>query len=217
METMTDALLPLVESVVLSPWLYAVLFALAAVDGFFPIVPSETSVITAGVFAAAGDPSISPRYRCGRARRVRGRSDRLRRRPAHGPRFLARARPGTRRGAAIARAQRALAMRGGTIIVASRYFPGARTAVSMTAGAVGYEWRRFASFGVVAAVTWATYSALVGFLGGVAFEHDVLMALLLGVGLAAAVTAVAELVRRVLRRGQPTSTAGRAACPAPSC
>ena len=55
---MTDALLPLVESVVLSPWLYAVLFALAAVDGFFPIVPSETSVIAAGVFAAAGDSSI---------------------------------------------------------------------------------------------------------------------------------------------------------------
>ena len=58
MDTMTDAVLPLVESVVFSPWLYAVLFALAAIDGFFPVVPSETSVITAGVFAAAGDPSL---------------------------------------------------------------------------------------------------------------------------------------------------------------
>ena len=191
METMTDALLPLVESVVLSPWLYAVLFALAAVDGFFPIVPSETSVITAGVFAAAGDPSIPLVIVAAALGAFAGDQIAYAAGRRTGPRFLARARPGTRRGAAIARAQRALAMRGGTIIVASRYFPGARTAVSMTAGAVGYEWRRFASFGVVAAVTWATYSALVGFLGGVAFEHDVLMALLLGVGLAAAVTAVA--------------------------
>ena len=55
---MTDAILPLVEEVMFSPWIYAVLFALAAVDGFFPVVPSEASVITAGVFAAAGDPSL---------------------------------------------------------------------------------------------------------------------------------------------------------------
>jgi membrane protein DedA with SNARE-associated domain len=108
-------------------------------------------------------------------------------------------------------------MRGGAIIIASRYFPGARTAVSMTAGAVGYEWRRFTSFGVVAAVTWATYSALVGFLGGVAFERNVFMALLFGVGLAALVTAVAELGRHLLRRGQPRSRAGQAACAAPNC
>jgi len=120
----------------------------------------------------------------------------------------------TRRGAAIARAQRALDVRGGAIIVASRSFPGARTAVSMTAGAVGYEWRRFTSFGVVAAVTWATYSGLIGFLGGVAFERNVFMALLLGVAFAAAITAVAELGRHVLRRGQP---AGRPVCAASSC
>ena len=55
---MTDAILPLVEDVMSSPWIYLVLFALAAVDGFFPVVPSEASVITAGVFAAAGDPSL---------------------------------------------------------------------------------------------------------------------------------------------------------------
>jgi membrane protein DedA with SNARE-associated domain len=217
METMTDVLLALVENLVFSPWLYVVLFALAAVDGFFPVVPSETSVITAGVFAAAGDPSVplvivaaafgafvgdQIAYAVGRR---------------SGPRFLLHARQGTRRGVAIDRARRALDVRGGAIIIASRYFPGARTAVSMTAGAVGYEWRRFTSFGVVAAVTWATYSTLVGFLGGVAFERNVVMALLFGVGLAALVTAVAELGRHLLRRGQPRSRAGQAACAAPSC
>jgi membrane protein DedA with SNARE-associated domain len=55
---MADAILPLVEDVMSSPWIYPLLFALAAVDGFFPLVPSETSVIAAGVFAAAGDPNL---------------------------------------------------------------------------------------------------------------------------------------------------------------
>jgi membrane-associated protein len=216
MQTMTDAVLPLVESVVFSPWLYAVLFALAAIDGFFPVVPSETSVITAGVFAAAGDPSIPLVIVAAALGAFAGDQIAYAVGRRTGPRFLQRAQHGTRRAAAIDRAQRALGVRGGTIIIASRYFPGARTAVSMTAGAVAYEWRRFTSFGVVAAITWATYSAFVGFLGGVAFEHNVFMGLLLGLALAAAITAVAELGRHLLRRQQLTAAAP-AACASSSC
>ena len=217
MTTMTDALLSLVESVVLSPWLYALLFALAAVDGFFPLVPSETSVITAGVFAAAGDPSLPLVVVAAALGAFAGDQIAYAVGRRTGPRFLARARQGTRRGAAIERAQRALDVRGGVIIVAARYFPGARTAVSMTAGAVRYEWRRFARFGVVAAVTWATYSALVGFLGGVAFERNVVMGLLLGLALAAALAAVAELARHLLRRREPSTSASHAVCVASNC
>ena len=40
-----------------SGWAYAILFVLAFLDALIPIVPSETSVITAGVVAAAGDLS----------------------------------------------------------------------------------------------------------------------------------------------------------------
>ncbi|MEY2513623.1 MAG: rane-associated protein [bacterium] len=214
---MSDALLQLVESVVLSPWLYAVLFALAAVDGFFPVVPSETSVITAGVFAAMGDPSIPLVIAAAALGAFTGDQIAYAVGRRSGPRLLLRARSGTRRGAAIARARRALDVRGGAIIVASRYFPGARTAVSMTAGAVGYQWRRFTSFGVVAALTWATYSALVGFLGGVAFERNVLMALLLGLAVAAAIAAVAELARHLLRRGKPGSPSGHTVYAPSSC
>ena len=104
------------------------------------------------------------------------------------------------------------------IIVVARYFPGARTAVSTTAGAVGYEWRRFAGFGVVAAVTWATYSALVGVLGGVAFERNVFMGLLLGLALAAALAAVAEIARHALHRRQPSpASAGHGVYAASNC
>ncbi|MFC7105442.1 DedA family protein [Nonomuraea rubra] len=56
---MSHAILDLVEQVMSSPWLYVALFALALLDGFFPVVPAETSVITAGVFAAAGDTNLA--------------------------------------------------------------------------------------------------------------------------------------------------------------
>src|SRR4029079_9906953 len=38
-----------------SPWAYAFLFAVAALDVIIPLVPSETSVILAGVLASTGD------------------------------------------------------------------------------------------------------------------------------------------------------------------
>ncbi len=38
-------------------WIYLALWGFAALDGFFPAIPSETLVVTAGVFAA---PPVSP-------------------------------------------------------------------------------------------------------------------------------------------------------------
>jgi membrane-associated protein len=198
---MTDAILPLVEDVMSSPWIYAVLFALAAVDGFFPVVPSEASVITAGVFASAGDPSL-PLVNVAAALgafagdQVSYAVGRL-----AGPGLYERARPGGRRRAALDRARAALAARGGVIIVVSRYVPAGRTAVTLTAGAVGYRWSRFATFGAVAATTWGTYATLIGYLGGAAFEHNPLKGLLLGLALAAALTVAGELTRHLRDRG----------------
>ena len=197
---MPDVSLTLAENVVASPWLYLVLFAVAAADGFFPLVPSESSVITAGVFAATGEPSLVLVIVAAALGAFAGDQISYALGRAGGPRLYRRARPGSRRRAALDRARAALAQRGGVIIVVARYFPGARTAVTLTAGAVGYRWRRFAGFGVVAAVTWGTYSALVGYLGGVAFERDPLKGLLLGFGLAAAVTAAVEAARFARRR-----------------
>jgi membrane-associated protein len=57
-DAMADVILPLVEDVMSSPWIYLVLFAIAAIDGFLPVVPSEASVLTAGVFAASGETSL---------------------------------------------------------------------------------------------------------------------------------------------------------------
>src|SRR5688572_31799166 len=45
----------LTEYVSGSPWTYLFLFVIAALDVIIPLVPSETSVILAGVLASTGD------------------------------------------------------------------------------------------------------------------------------------------------------------------
>ncbi|WP_307834478.1 DedA family protein [Paractinoplanes lichenicola] len=96
--------------------------------------------------------------------------------------------------------ERPLEKRGGLLLVVARYIPGGRTAVTMTMGAVRYPPRKFALFDALAAMSWAVYSATVGYVGGEAFEHDKLKGLLLGLGLAAGTTVIVEAVRYGLRR-----------------
>ena len=45
----------IVDAISGSAWSYAIIFGVAALDAFFPLVPSETTVIAAGVLAASGD------------------------------------------------------------------------------------------------------------------------------------------------------------------
>ncbi len=206
---MADVILQLIQDVIASPWIYLILFSVAAIDGFFPIVPSEASVLTAGVFAASGETSLPIVILAAVLGAFVG--DQVSYALGHlaGPRVERRAGSAGRRRAALDKARAALAARGGVIIVVARYFPGARTAVTLTAGAVGYRWQRFASFGAIAALTWGTYSALIGYVGGTAFEREPLKGLLLGFGLAAAVTVTAELGRQLVQRRRRATVPAR--------
>ncbi|WP_221322498.1 DedA family protein [Actinoplanes sp. L3-i22] len=85
---------------------------------------------------------------------------------------------------------------GAPLIILGRYVPGVRSATAFTAGAVGYSARRYAGFTLVGAAVWATQSALLGYLGGVAFADRPLLGFAvawLGAGL---VTLTAMIVQR---------------------
>jgi membrane-associated protein len=196
----SDSLLAVVHDAMASPWIYLAIFALAWVDGFLPAFPSETAVITAGVFAASGQPQWVLVVVVAALGAFAGdcTSYALGHRLRH--RVARRAGTGTRRAAALARARRTLDARGGVIIIVARYVPGGRTAVTLTAGAVGYPLRRFAGFAALAALSWGLYGTLVGLVGGAAFEREPLKGLALGLGLALSVTVVVEVVRHYLRR-----------------
>jgi len=194
------AILDFVHGLMGSPWVYLALFSFAAIDGFFPVVPSESLVITAGVFAANGEPLLPLVIVAAAAGAFAGDHIAYLAGRTGGDRLVTRLKPGSKRRLAFDRAGRVLDDRGGLIIVVCRYIPGARTAITMTAGAVRHPLRSFSFFDGIAAGSWAAYSALIGFLGGAAFENDPLKGLALGLGVALAITATVEVVRHVRAR-----------------
>lgn len=198
---MTDAILAFVHDAMASPWIYAVILGLALLDAFFPVVPSETVVVTAGVFAASsGEPMLWLVVLAAAAGAFLGDHISYWIGRSAGHRLLSRFKPGTKRRAVYDWATTALGERGGLVLVVARYIPGGRTAVTLTMGSTAYPVRQFAFFDAIAALSWGLYGALIGYVGGMAFENDPIKGVILGVGLAVGVTVVVEVVRFVLKR-----------------
>jgi membrane protein DedA with SNARE-associated domain len=188
----------LVDAVTASAWVYPLIVGVAALDAVFPLVPSEATVIAAAALAGAGDLVLSLVLVAGAGGAVIGDNvaylvGRVGREPVAG-RLL---RSASWRGR-VTRAETMLRERSATIIVASRFIPGGRTATMLSAGLTALPWRRFAVLDLAAGVLWAGYAGLIGLIGGKAFAHDPLRALLLAFGLAAALTLLIEGGRRLL-------------------
>lgn len=188
-----------VDGVVASGWVYALIVALAALDAVFPLVPSEATVIAAGALAGAGELTFGVVLLAGAAGAVLGDNIAY---------LLGRAGQGALVGRLlgspkwrdrIGRAERKLKQRAGTIIVVSRFIPGGRTATMLSAGLIGLSWRRFIVYDVVAGAAWAGYASVIGVVGGKAFADKPLHALQLAFGLAAALMLVIESGRRLAR------------------
>lgn len=192
--SMSHAILDLLQQVMSSPWLYAAIFALAVIDGFFPIVPAETSVITAAVFAASGQTNLALVIL------VAGLGAFVGDHVSYAIGYKSAGRLRDKK--AFVWARNALAERGGLVLVVARYIPGGRTATTITMGAVRFPLRRFSFFDAIAASSWAVYSGLIGFFGGMAFENDPIKGLLLGLGIAVTITAVVEIVRWIRKRSR---------------
>jgi len=181
-----------------SGWAYAIVFVLALLDALVPIVPSETAVITAGVVAASGDLSLGLIIPAAAAGAFIG--DNLAYLIGHrfGARVTERFFSGEKARHRMDWAEEQLRERGGELIVVGRFIPGGRTAVALSAGTLGYRWRRFIAFDAVATLAWATYSALLGYYGGKTFES--FWGLVLALTTAFAIAGGIELLRWALRR-----------------
>jgi membrane-associated protein len=190
----------LTEAISGSAWPYAIVFCLAALDVIFPLLPSETAVITGGVLAASGDLMLTPLLVAAAAGAFLG-DNFCYAIGRHGGRRIA---PvlfrGTRGQGAIDWAARVLDERGGQLIVVSRYIPAGRTATTFVAGMTGFGWRRFVAFDAVGAVTWALYGALLGYFGGKTFKAAPWKGLLVALALAGTVALAIEAVRWLRRR-----------------
>ncbi|QCR54308.1 hypothetical protein C1N80_12470 [Brachybacterium sp. SGAir0954] len=185
-------------------WVHLMVYLFAAFDGFFPSVPSESTIVTlSSLWASSGRPSIilvglaawlgawtgdNLGYLLGRTigwQRFR---------------FL---REGKGR-RAVEAADRGLQRRALIFLMTARYIPFGRTAVNLVAGAVRYPHREFWPRSLLSTFVWAVYSCAIGSLAGAWFEDNHLLAitvaLIAAVVLALVVERVINAVHRVLDR-----------------
>jgi membrane protein DedA with SNARE-associated domain len=159
-----------------SPWIYAVVGLSVLLDVFLPVLPSGVLVITAATAAAAGSgaatgrvphdvPDIMVLILSAATASVLG--DLVAYRLAW--------RGGERLDRAISRSRRlttaqerlgeALARGGGALVVLARFAPAGRSVVSLIAGAAHRRPRDFLPWSALAGLSWAGYSAALGYFG----------------------------------------------------
>lgn len=193
-----------------SPWIFLVMFGTAVIDGVFPPIPSETVLVAAAAVAAASQAYPTIALLCAVAALGAVIGDNLAYALGRGlgtTRFAWMRRP--RVAAIFAHAQQGLAHRGAPLILGARYIPVGRVAVNVSAGALGYPWRRFLPLSILAGSTWAIYSAAIGVLAGKWLEGQPLLSAALGVGVAVVIGIAIDRAMAARRR-----RAGVAACAA---
>jgi membrane-associated protein len=185
-----------------SVWTYPLLFGICVGDAVFPAFPSETAMIVCGIQAARGQLSLEAVIAVGAAGAFIGDNVSYAIGRWFGHPMTKRFFSGERAQARLDWARRFLKERGSYVLVVARFVPGGRTATTFTAGLVKLHWlTRFVPFIFIAAILWALYGALLGYIGGRVFENHPLYALLVAFGIAAAVAAAAEGARWLRKRG----------------
>ncbi len=189
-----------------SPWFLLGVLAVALLDSVIPLVPSETMVIIGGVAAGRGDQLLIFVILAGALGAFAG--DNLAYqlgRSAEGwlRRTIFRSEAGAKR---LEWATQQLDVRGGLLLVTARFIPGGRTAVTIASGVTGQPRRRFMLFDALAATIWATYAALLGYIGGKTFEDNHTLAFGVAFGLAITGTVIIEAVRWLRGRRADTPT-----------
>ena len=181
-----------------SGWTYPLLFGICLGDAVFPILPSETAAIVCGIQAARGKLSLEWVLVLAALGAFAGDNTSY-----AGGRWLGR--PVQQRlfsGETAQRrldwAKRFLTERGSYVLIVARFIPGGRTATTFTAGLVKFSWHRhFAPYIALAAVLWAGYAVLLGYIGGRTFRNQPIYAVVLAFGIAALITVGVELLRRL--------------------
>ncbi len=188
-------------------WFPLLILVIAFFDSVVPLVPSETTVIIGGVAAGQGDQMLPLVIVAGAAGAFLGDNFAY----VIGRRFTpwierrAATRPKT--AARLEWARRQIRTRGGPLLITARFIPGGRTALTVTSGVTHQRHGWFAGWIAIAAVIWAAYAAMLGFVFGNRFKDNHTMAFLLAFGAALGITLLIELIRHVRHRLSPTEVA----------
>lgn len=190
---MIETVIGALESLSNSPWFLVLVFGVALLDAVIPVVPSETAVIVGGVAAGFGDLPLLAVIAAAAAGAISGDLLAYQLGTSFGSMLQRRAsKTWLRR---IDWAKEALQRRAGSFLVAARFVPGGRSAITITSGITRYPRLRFVGFIALAGIVWASYATLLGFFFGRRFQDDHTLAFLSAFGTAMAVVVGAEAVR----------------------
>jgi membrane-associated protein len=188
----------LVDLLTGSLWTYPLLLGICAGDALIPAFPSETALIVCGIQAARGNLSLEWVIVFAAVGAFSGDNSSYAVGRWVGTPAVKRFFSGEVAQRRLDWARNFLKERGSYVLVVARFIPGGRTATTFTAGLVRLRWlTRFAPYVLVAAILWAVYGALLGYLGGRLFKDQPIYALLLAFGIAALITVGVEGWRRL--------------------
>lgn len=181
-------------------WFLLIILVIAYLDSVIPVVPSETCVIIGGVAASHGAQSIYAVIAAGAVGAFLGdnsayliglrASEAFRRRAERKPKFATK----------LAWAQTQIHQRGGLLLITARFIPGGRTALTLSSGITRQKRGWFIRWVALATTIWATYAALLGRIGGEAFEDSHTKAFILAFSMAIATNIAIEIVRHVRKK-----------------
>ncbi|MET4781935.1 VTT domain-containing protein [Glaciihabitans sp. UYNi722] len=197
-----SALSDFVYALALSPWALIVLALLLIIDGFFPLVPGETTVVALATLGASGHgPAPLTVLLVGIAATLVG----------DGIAFLIGRKLGLTRWKwgrrpkvvrALAWATGRIADRPGLILIIAKFLPYARVAITMTAGASGLAVRRYLLFSLLAASIYTLYHIGVATTFGTLFASNPLTGLLVSIGFGLAIAGISAGTRALLQRSR---------------
>ncbi|HEX7351222.1 DedA family protein [Brachybacterium sp.] len=192
-------------------WVHLVVYLFAALDGFFPTVPSESTIVSlSSLWSSSGKPSL---ILIGLAAWMGAwTGDNLG--------YLIGSKVGWQRfrflregkgRKAVETAERGLEKRALVFLMTARYIPFGRTAVNLVAGAVHYPHRHFWPRSLLSTFVWAVYSCAIGAIAGAWFADHHLLAITVALIAAVVMALLVERIiaaihraldRRAARRGQ---------------
>ncbi len=185
---------------------YIAVLLIVAGDGIFPVLPGETAIIATAVVAAKGDLKLYWIILAGTVGAMIGDSVAyFIGRAGGGPirRLLVRM-AGEER---ITAAEGMIARQGSALVFVGRFLPGLRIALNMSCGAGHMAYKRFATFDALGALAWSSQAAIIGYLGGKAFEDRPWIGLLIAFGVATAIGLVIARREKQMRQEMVTSNA----------
>ena len=186
------------------PLAYLILFAVCAGDAVFPVLPSESTLILAGLLTQVGELAVLPVVAVGALGAFVGDNTTYWLGRKVGRPVQSRVFRGERSERLVGWAEQQLEARGPVIVLVARFVPGGRTATTFSAGLVKFGWPKFLLFSALAGVVWATYATVIGVLGGRMFQNHPWLGLLVALGIAAVLGAFGEAVRRLRMRNSET-------------